>query len=562
MQAGERGWIAGAALLALLAYAGVVLLIQAGMLVDTAYLHEELRLLFRYHLAGDPGLFAGDYLTSYVTAFPQPLLYDAVSRFWVSAGGDLAALHRLLPLLCWLVFLAGIAVAARRLGDRVTLAAALALAVAQPLYLYQITSAVPHAFAFPLVIWAFVALLQASAIGLALLTILAGLLYPAMTPLVGLLLAWQIIVGDSLLFATNAVRVKGLLLLAVSGGLALWLLAGSLAGTNEFGAALAPLEHSELYPENGPGGRYTQGVFNPMTYVAARAFDQFRDVFDSYKLFLLFTYCAVALYGLAMLLKDGAWRRPVLGFLLCSVALIAVVLALRPYLLYRFILYPLMSITPLLITVGLQQFFRRFAGSLRAPAAAALLGALILVLSFDSIDAKKIGYWARLDAEQQEVLTFAAAQPRETLFATWPSGQNEFEFIPYFTRRPLFVMIKAHYPSHEDHVLEMRERADALIDAYLATETAPLETLYCLWQVDYLVVDKAQFQSGAEAPTYFAPFDQRIAAIWESHRVEDFLLGDPDPAAVVLETERYRIVRLQAIAAAAQGSAASSCRSS
>jgi hypothetical protein len=441
-------------------------------------------------------------------------------------------------------------------------AAALALAVAQPLYLYQITSAIPHAFAFPLVIWAFVALLHGSALWLALLTILSGLLYPAMAPLTGLLLTWQIVVGDKLLFAPNARRVKGVVLLAVSGGLALWLLWGSLAGTSEFGAALAPLERHEIYPENGPGGRYTQGVFNPLTYVAAKAFDQFRNVFENYKLFLLFAYCAISFCGLVMLLKDGAWRRPVTGFLLCSAVLIVVVLALRPYLLYRFILYPLISITPLLIAVGLQQFFRRFAAARRAPAAATLLGVLLLVLTFDSIDAKKIGYWTRLDAEDARVLAFAAEQPRDTLFATWPSGASEFEYIPYLVRRPLFVMLKAHYPSHEDHVLEMRARTDAMIDAYLATDTEPLERLYCLWQVDYLIVDRAQFQSGAEAPVYFAPFDERIAAIWEPHRVEDFLLHDPDPAAVALETEHYRIVRLQTIAEAAQGGAAANCRSS
>jgi len=47
MLARDDGWIAKAALAALCAYAAGVFLIQAGMLVDPAYLHEELRLLFR-----------------------------------------------------------------------------------------------------------------------------------------------------------------------------------------------------------------------------------------------------------------------------------------------------------------------------------------------------------------------------------------------------------------------------------------------------------------------------------------------------------------------------------
>ncbi len=561
MRTRDDGWIAKAALAVLLAYAGVVFALQAGMLLDTAYLHEEFRPLFRYHLTGGSDLFAGDYLTSYVTAFPQPLLYDGLTRLWLQAGGDLVLLNHVLPLLCWLGFLAGVAVAARRLGDRLTVAAALVLAVAQPLYLYQITSAIPHTFAFPLVIWAFAALLHGSAAGLALLTLLSGLLYPAMAPVIGLLLAWQVVVGGGLLFAATAQRVRGVALVAVSGVLALWLLWGNLTSPSEFGAALAPLESSDLYPENGPGGRYTQGVFNPLTYVAARAFDQFRDVFENYKLLLLFAYCAVAFYGLAMLLRDSAWRRPLVGFLLCGAAVILVVVALRPYLLYRFILYPLMSITPLLIAVGLQQFFRRLGGGRRAVAGATLVTVLLLALSFDSIGAKKIGYWTRLDAEDSKVLDFAAAQPQETLFATWPSGQSEFEFIPYFAQRPLFVMIKAHYPSHVDHVLEMRERTGALIDAYLATETAPLEALYCLWQVDYLIVDKAHFGAEAEAPRYFAPFDVQIEVKWQQGRARGFLLGEPMPAAVALETEHYRVIGLRAIVESVQGSAATDCRS-
>lgn len=562
MRAGERGWAVEAALAVLLVYAGIVFLIQTGMLVDTAYLHEELRPLYRYYQAADPDLFAGDYLTSYVSAFGQPLLYDGMTRLWVRAGGALELFHRLVPLACWLAFLAGIVVAARQVGDRVTAVGALGIAVAQPLYLYQITSAVPHAFAFPLLIWAFFALLRGSAAALALATVLAALLYPAVAPLTGLMLAWHLLIGQGVLFAGNAVRLKSLALLALTGGLSLWLVYESLRGTGDFGAALAPLEKADLYPENGPGGRYSQGVFNPMTYVAARAFAQFRDVFDSYKLLLLLVYCLFAVYGLVMLLKDRRARPAVTAFLVCGVAVFLLVLLLRPYLLYRFVLYPLLSISPVLLAVGLESFCRRLGGAGRRASLAAAVAFLTFVAVLDSVDAKKIGYWTRLAPEETRILDFAAAQPRETLFATWPSGESAFEFIPYFAQRPLFVMIKAHYPSHEDHVQEMRARADALIDAYLATDSEPLERLYCLWQVDYLIVDKAQFRPGAAPPVYFTPFDTRIAVRWEPHRVEDFVLHRPDPAAVALETERYQVVRLQAIAEAAQGPAAASCRSS
>lgn len=562
MRAGQRGWLVEAALAGLLVYAGIVLLLQAGIVADGAYIHEELRLLFRYHQAADPELFAGDYLASYVSALSQPLLYDWMTRLWVQAGGALDLFHRLVPLACWFAFLAGIVLAARGLGDRLTMVGALGIAVAQPLYLYQITSAVPHAFAFPLLIWAFFALLRGSAPGLAAVTLLAGLLYPAVAPLTGLLLAWHLLFGARVLTASNTVRFKSLALLAVTGGVTLWLVSESLRSPADFGAPLAPLQKADVYPENGPGGRYSEIVFNPLTYVAGRAFLQFRDVFDSYKLLLLFAYAAFALYGVVALMKQDKSRGAVTAFLVCSAALFILVLALRPYLLYRFLLYPLLSIAPLLLAVGLQQFCRRLGGEGGRASLAAVAAFAVLVAALDSLNSKKLGYWTRLGPEQTQVIGFAAAQPRETLFATWPSGESEFEFIPYFARRPLFMMIKAHYPSHEDHVVEMRARTDALIDAYLAVGLEPLVQLYCLWQVDYLIVDKVQYRPGAEAPVYFAPFDTRLAVLWETHGVEDFVLHQPDPAAVALDTGRYQVVRLQTFAEAAQGAAAADCRSS
>lgn len=556
----KERWIARIALVGLLVYLGGAFVIQATFVLNPDYLHEELRPLYRYHLVSDPTLFPGDYLTAFVTSLPQPYLYEWTTRLWILVGGDLQILHRLLPVLCWLAFLAGLAVAAGRVGDRVTQVAALGLAIAQPIYLYQITSALPHAFAFALLIWAFVALQCGSARGLAAATVLSALIYPAAAPLVGLLLAWQLLVTDGVVAVPNRERIKRLLLLAVCGALSLWLLLHSLSGTTEFGAPLEPLQQAETYPENGPRGRHFYGVFNPLMYVLAKAYVQFRDVFDNDRFYLLLIYGVIAGYGLLIVCRNGATRRSVAVFITCSAAVFLLVLLFKPFHLYRFVLYPALTILPLLLAVGLQDVFRRIGGYVGLPVTTVIAALFLLLLAFDSLSYKKIGYWLRLEPEQQRLLDFAAAQPPQTLFATWPDSGSHIEFLPYLARRPLFVMHKLHYPVYESYTLQMRERMDVLIDAYLATDELALRRLYCEWGVNYMIVEKAHFTEADARPRYFAPFDRRIEEIWSQHHKEGFLLRSPKPSAVAVETERYIVLRLEAFAGATPGAAA--CRAS
>ncbi len=533
-----------ALLIAFAVYVVAVFVYQLTLIADADYLHEEMRLLFRYHLASDPRLFGDDYIASFVAAFDQPYLYDWITRLWLAAGGELTVLHRVIPLLCWLAFLAGLAVAALRLGGRVTAIAVLGLAVVQPVYLHQITSALPHSFAFPLLAWAFVALLFGSTPGLALATLLCGLLYPALTPLVGLLFAWHVIIARQAWRLGAGRRAADLLLLAAIGGVSLWLLFDALAGPSGFGAPLAPLERVEAYPENGPQGRHFYGVFNPFAYVAAKAFDQFHDVFGNMKLLLLLVYALVSLYGLVVLCTEARGRQAVVALILCSLAVSILVFLAKPHLVYRFILYPGFILLPLLFVRGIESFCGRFAQLLRAPQSAALAVVLLFALSLDGIEARKLGYWWHLEPESAAVIDFAVEQPPGTLFAVWPQSEGGLEYLPYLARRPVFVLQKAHYPTYEKHVLEMRARMDALIEAYLASDAAPLRALHCRWGADYLVADRTHFGEAGTRPAYFAPFDARLEALWRERAPGDFLLNAPDPAFVVLETPRYRILRL------------------
>ncbi len=547
--------------LAIFLYILAVSIGQLSFVVDANYMHEESRTLFKYHQSYDPDLFSGDYITSFVDAFSQPYLYDWMTRLWLSAGGDLITLHRLLPIVCWLTFLAGMAVVARHLGDVVTMLAVLGITVAQPIYLHQITSALPHAFAFPLLIWAVVALLYGSVRGLSVVTLSAGLLYPAVAPLSGLLFAWHVFFARGLLSRPTFAQLKVLFLLTVTGIVSLWLVLDAVSGTEHFGAGLAPAERSDVYPENGPQGRHFYGVFNPLMFVASKGVTQFMASNNLHSLALLVVYCLVSIYGFFTLRKGSAGRKALFAFVVCGAIVFLLVFFLKPFHSYRFVIYPAFTVLPLLFVVGLQQFCLRFKRIVRFPGAVAVGLLALFALSLDSFDQKKIGYWWHLEPESRQVMAFAAQQPPRTLFATWPGTETPLELIPYIARRPLFVMRKAHYPTHEDHILTMRARTDALIDAYLATEEAALRRLRCRWGVDYLIVNKAHFTQEDSRPRYFAPFDDRIEETWRGNRNEGFLLQAPDPEWVALETGNFFILRLGAIAPGGLGESPADCGS-
>lgn len=556
MPVAAAGRFERAVIAALLIYVAVVFSMQAYVVVGGDYFHEEVRSLFRYHPVSDPALFAGDYLAIFAGAFSQPLLYEGSTRLWLWAGGELLLLHRLLPLFAWLAFIAGIAVLARRLGDRVTVVGAIGLVVAQPVYLHQIASALPHAFAFPLLVWAIVAAQHRSARWLAGLVILAGLLYPVVAPLLGLLLVWRVFLTQSVFSRQPVELAKAVLLVGATGLAALWLLYGVLSGPEHLGTPLEPLQGADVYPENGPEGRHFNGTLRPFIYVMAKVGLQFRTWFGPFWLALLSIFGLIGLCGVFALPRRSDAGRAMIAFIVCGTVLCLVISVLRPFQVYRFLLYPTLTVLPLLFVLGLQQLFRRIKGGTRHANVAVIALVGLFVLACDSLDARKLGYWWRFEPETRQVMVFVAEQPPDTRFAIWPDVESSLELIPYIARRPLLVMQKLHYPGYESHILAMRERLYDLIDAYLAGAEPPLRKLHCRWGVDHLVVNKAHFTEVESRPAYFQPFDARIEEVWRSRDGKDFLLRAPDPRLVALETESYFILDLRRIAPAGCGLAA------
>ena len=248
----------GSALITIIgSYYLFVFIQQILFMLNNSLLHEEQRQLFPYYQIGDPELFKGDYLTSFLSG-NQPILYDLLTRGWLSLGGGLLEFHRVMPITLWILLLASAALAGWKLKGVVGSLGAFALVLTQPLFLYQITSAIPHAFAFPLLGWAIVALLYGSVSGLAGLTLLSSVLYLPITPIIGLSLAgWLILYYQEELKKFNTSTLTRIIgIVGITGCLSIFLGFSVLQPKEEFGEPLAPFQEVEKYPENG--GRPTR----------------------------------------------------------------------------------------------------------------------------------------------------------------------------------------------------------------------------------------------------------------------------------------------------------------
>jgi len=101
-----------------------------------------------------------------------------------------------------------------------------------------------------------------------------------------------------------------------------------------------------------------------------------------------------------------------------------------------------------------------------------------------------------------------ATLPKDVVIAGWPVG--ELRKVEYVTRRNAFLTGDLHQVLHLTFVKAMRERMDAMFEAYLSTDAAPLYRLRQEFGVTHLLVETRDFTEPEHPPEYFAPWRARI----------------------------------------------------
>jgi hypothetical protein len=523
-------------LLALLAMAAT----NIAHILNADYFHEELRTLYHFDPARTNDK---DYAGQYLGKLRQPVFYGMLTKAALGIGVDLIIFHKLLMIACLFLLLTGSALAGWRIGGAAAAAAVPVLVAAQPVYQYQINAAIPHALAFPLLIWGLVCLMYNRPYWLSGVTLLSGLLYPLISPVLGLGLGWYLLVARKCMSAQNPDRIADLLVLGLTGTISLALLWHYLTPIEGYGARLLPGTKTDIYPENDSNDFY--GIFHPVGYVLSRAISQFRHdiVPPAVGLLLMLFFVFMAGYGFYRLRERADIFRPVLSFIVPSLFFCILTMLLWPYVSYRFVQYPLFTVLPVLFIRGLFGLCKNYRANLSNRAAVIMAVMAVYILSLDSFDADSNGFTLRLDGPSNRLMEFVRALPPDSLLAAWPGGPQT-SLIPYVAGRPLLLNHDAHYPGYEGHVINMRTRMFDLIDAYLASDIKPLIRLRCRWRADYLVVDSDHFVGEEAVPDYFAPFDERIENILNTTEQSKMILRQPPAGAVVFQVGKFTVLDL------------------
>ncbi len=533
------------------------------------YYLEKVLSLFHLHRLHTPALFPDDYLAEYAAAtFNQPWLYKVLVFGWISLFGETEILLRIfLPLTSFALFLAPLAYAGYHLGGKLQAWATGLFAMVPYVLWYHFFSSYPQAFALPLLACTACALVQQRVKTLLLLCLLAPLIYIPMAPIIGL--------STALLLLTTPRRhlqppvtewsfVCRLLLTAGIGGVSLALCIVGLkpffTDHSVYGERVNYAD-TATYPEAdvNDGRVPTIGWHGFLHFTFGRLFLvlPFYE-FDTEKPFGCGGYLLAGGTLMALCCFLG-WpcRQQQLARLKPLVfsmfAMTALGLLVMPNMAYRFLHYPLYIVLILLWPAFLATLSHsHFVLSERHRSLQPLLLMVLVLVSAAPLSNRAdmrtlFPQWTICLAtdDQRAPLEFAQTTPLDTVFAAWPTQYGSS--LPYLSQRASFAMGNYYDLTYHNHVLHMRTRTKALLEAYFATTPTPLLALHEAWGVDYLIYEKSvlAYDENPRAATYHRPFKAYVKNVTHSTPPASLIAFRLPPAAVALENSAVIIVDLQ-----------------
>lgn len=426
--------------------------------------------------------------------------------------GDPRATGKVLPFVLLGITLAALAAAAWHLGGMGAAFGALALALADPNSLGWLAGALPRSFGLPLVALGALALARGSPLLLAASAVAGAAFYLPVGVLLAAALALQLLAipepdGKE---RWSARRRFGWLV--ATGILMLLLTAPVVVALQPFGSLIGPDEIA-AFPEAGEGGRMRAGnrltdrpeggaVFGVLAALLRDLGDRIPPWFSGAVL--------LGLLG-ASLRQRGARRLLTLPLAMAATYVAATWLLPHLYAPGRYLDFALGPLTALGLGAGFAALFGALVAVRAPPWSADVLAAaacLLVALTVVREEPGHGGLTIHIPPADRELHTLLAGLPPDVRIAGWPTGP--VDTAPYVTGRRVLVTREVHNPFHRAYVLELRARTEAFIDAYFATDAAPLERLRDEFGVTHLLIDFSHYEG--DPPAYFDPFAGRIRA--------------------------------------------------
>ncbi len=508
------------------------ILYAARPLVANDDMRQQIYPFFRFT---DPQVFPNDlaaryYLDSY------PLGYRLFYA-WLARVYDPAAVTKVVPYLLLAALLIAVGTATYRLGGWICAWFSLVFCLSSPYFLARLAGGLPRAFGCALLACALAMLVYGRIDLLGVCAVLSAAFYPPVAVLCGLTLAIVLFLlpprdrghaASWTLQTRCGVTALTLVLCAA-------ILAPTVLAEQHYGRPLRPNDVIE-YPELGLNGRYGPDDRAPFDSLPAALFKLLPEAFRGREvdwapgLYAWITHfpndprriplyqwgilsVAVAIcVGVVIKARSSSAARRILALLLavCAAYLCAQLVVPYFYLPQRYPAYAIPLVAAMLLPVAIQEIatllgpFRRRRWLAHC---AVVVGCGAWYLTTGGQGNAQAGLFT-VPSSQLPLLRFVASLPPATRIAAWPS--EIADNIPYFSRRQVLINSETHQVFHQGYADEMRRRMRALIDAYYATDAAPLIELRDRFGVDYLVIDEQHFST--RSPVYFQPFEAWIVA--------------------------------------------------
>ena len=490
---------------------------------------QQIYPFFRY---ADSSLFPNDYIADYYVDC-LPLGFRAL--YTLSAPViDPAVSNVVVMYLMLVITVAGVGMAANRLGGKVAAWGAMALTLGASLYLDRMGGGLPRAFGFPILAWALAALSYGRMKWLAALVWLGACLYPVAGVVIGMAIAFVLL----LLPASDRGDARGwstwqrLRFLSIVAAVAIALLLPTVVTSSRYAPVLTT-DDVEEYPEAGPGGRYTAesrapygSFFDSSSKAIAEGFagagrpwvepvsrwvngDDAKQSSQRRAAILNLIAIVTAIAWVLFAATNRAARRVLtLGLAAFIGYSIASFAAPFLYLPQRYANYPMPLLAILMATTSMAGFFVVFdklnLSSSRVHAALTFIFCLLILVTVGGRGSVTAGL--NVDTHNAPVYDAIAALPVDAVVAGWP--RTAIENVPFVSRRAALLTFETHQVFHKKYVQVMRERMRALIDAVLATSNGPIVRLRQDYGVTHMLVYLPHLQGKRLA--YFAPFNRWI----------------------------------------------------
>jgi len=482
----------------------------------------------------------------------SPILYKWSIRVGAELG-DVRHFQLGMVYLAYVVFIGILGRLGWLLGGAVLSFAVMALTIPAWIFIgLGFLGATPRMYAYPVIALILYALIRDRPRVLVVTVIMSGMLYPIVATIGGLCLAsWMLLKPLSAQGSVSHWRwSRRLATMALTGFLTLAGLLPMWLGSGPYGRRVVTSDIA-LYPEAGPNGNYRVYDQQPyklfgnewVAYLVGPLYshgDPIVSLFNIHKkldqitvLFVLAVMGVIVLVvdclGIKSVLKEdlnGGVARLIGFFAVCMVLHVIAWLG-APYLYIptRFFMYSL----PFLITlifpwslyILLSRVPRLHSGKLHGLTFLGIVSVYLMAFGGRSNVEFAASSEQQLSKPLADVIT---ALPKDVLIAGWPAA--EIRNVEYVTRRNVFFNAETHHVVHLTYMKIMRERMNAMFNAYLSVDAAPLVRLRQEFGVTHLLVDTRDFTDPAHAPEYFAPWKARIPLRLAEIKGKEYLLNE------------------------------------